>query len=226
MTQTAQSLQADHDITFHEVAQLHTYRLIWKNLLALLQSRPDLPHDALVNNWLVTSYTRTLAVGIRRQCETRGNRATIGSVLRHVQENPQLFTRGSCGFPALKHEDRHSDPWIHAYADAPDEHLDPSRASTVATELSAAQEAASRWVNKKVAHLDPNAPEEGITFEDLEQGMSGLRDALKFLFPLFNQGSILWNVTPSTPRSWLHMFSQPWYVKDSDFAIIDAFDLG
>src|SRR6266498_103280 len=88
------------------------------------------------------------------------------------------------------------------------------------------QQAARKWVNKRVAHLDPNAPKDRVTFDDLENGMNGLRKALTFVFPLFNRGSTLATVTPSTPASWMQTFSEPWYVPESGFVPVTAFDLG
>jgi hypothetical protein len=218
--------KADFEIAYGEVMQLHTYRLVWKNLVALLQSRPDMHHNVLVNNWLVTSYTRTLAVGIRRQSEDGGSRGTVASVLRRVQVHAHAFTRESCGLPKIEPGDATRDVWIHRYAADVHDHLDPRRVQSVQHQLRIAQAAARTWVNKKVAHLDPTAPSESVTFGDLEDGMRGLRSGVTFLFPLFNQGSILAAVTPSTPLGWLDMFSAPWYVPNSGFVPVDAFELG
>jgi len=135
MTDRLAQSMTHFEVAFDEVLQLHTYRLIWKNLIAMLQSRPELPHNILVNNWLITSYTRTLAVGIRRQSEDSGARGTIGSVLRRVKEDAHSFTRESCNFPEVDPNEPARDSWVGQYADTTTEPLDPRRVETVEQEL-------------------------------------------------------------------------------------------
>jgi hypothetical protein len=91
MTKIA-DLRGDLTIALEEVAQLHLMRYVWKNMLAMFESRPDLPHNSLVNNYVLVTYTRTLAIGIRRQCQASDSRATIGSVLRRVAAHPSYDT--------------------------------------------------------------------------------------------------------------------------------------
>jgi hypothetical protein len=217
--------QAQWGDAYDEVLQLHTLRYVWKNLLAMLQARgPELDHSSLVNNWLVTCYTRTLAVGIRRQTESKESRATIGSLLRRIQDHATLFTRESCGFGPVKPHTADRDSWLR-YADSAASPLRADRLAKVQAELQTDKEAAIRWVNKRVAHLDPSHRDLQLIFEDLERALTGLRNAMMFLFPLFNEGAISAYATPEYGLQWMEMFAKPWYVPGT-MQPVDAISLG
>jgi hypothetical protein len=216
--------RAEWDEAYQEVRQLHVLRYVWKNLVAMLQARgPDLEHNTLVNNWLTTCYSRTLAVGIRRQTDPNGP-ATIGSLLRRIQKDASLFTRESCAFDLVDPCDAHRDAWLR-YANSPADPLSADRLAGIEEELRADATAARKWVDKRVAHLAPGHSEVRPTFGDLEEALAGLRDAMKFLYPLFNRGANLANATPTCGLEWMGMFSKPWYVSDT-MRPVDAFSLG
>ena len=204
--------RADWAEAYEEVTQLHMLRYVWRNLLAMLQGSSDVEHNVLDNNWLVTCYTRTLAVGIRRQTESGGRpRATIGDLLRRIPRDAALFTRERCAFSPIEPHDAHRDPWPR-YADSATDPLDADRLAPAAESLRADAAAARRWVNKRVAHLDRGHPSVRPTFGDLESALAGLRDAMMFLHPLFNHGAVLATATPWCDLQWLRMFEKPWYV--------------
>jgi len=193
--------------------RLYLLRHVWRNLLAMLQSRPDLPHNSLVNNWLITCYGETMGVGIRRQAQVTGDRATIGSLLRRVGEDASSFTRSFCAIDDEQLPGR-SDIWLR-YAATLEEPLEPARITPISLELLEAEKATRHWVNNRIAHLDPSASEVRATFGDLERGLAGLRQGLMFLYPLFTRGSVLWQVTPHTDYLMFEMFKEPWYVPDA-----------
>ena len=101
MTVSIDAYRQDFETAIEEVHQLHLLRYVWKNIFAMLESKPDLEHHWLVNNYLATTYTRTLAIGIRRQSDTSESRATIGSLLRRVGAHVEDFTAASLEFESL-----------------------------------------------------------------------------------------------------------------------------
>jgi hypothetical protein len=214
-------LGSQFDEAFQEVQQLHTLRFVWRSLLAMLQSQDEIQHNALVNSWLATCYSRRLAIGIRRQAEGHDDRATVSSVLRRLGEHGASITRELCGFPETLGD---RDLWLR-YAESATKPLDPATAAGELEKLTLARTAARKWVNKRVGHLDPSGGQISVKFGELNAGIDGLRDAVKFMFPLFNKGSLLNNMTPIVPPSWLQMFAVPWYVPEK-FPPVDTSELG
>lgn len=195
---------------YKDVTRLYLLRHVWRNLQAMLTSRPEMHHDPLVYNWLNTCYGETIGVGIRRQAEPSGSKPTIGSLLRRVQAHAPSFTRESCGFD-IKQLPGRADPWLR-FAPSSDDHLDPDRIAPIRDGLAQSEATTRQWINRKIAHLDPQGYEE-VTFGDLERGLAGLRDGLMFLYPLFNPGSVLMHITPIAGYGWFEMFEEPWYVE-------------
>lgn len=100
---------------------------------------------------MVTCYSRTLAIGIRRQAELKHQkgepRPTIGNLLCRVEEHPEAFTRESLGF---EDTDPFLDGWP-ALANASGEHADLAKVVEVKDKLIAAESTARDWVNARIA---------------------------------------------------------------------------
>jgi len=84
-------------IAYRDVQRLYI-AIRWNNIVAMLESRPVNHNDSLVNNWLLTCYAETVAVGIRRQAE--GNegapKATVGSLLLRIEnQSGRVHSEGS-----------------------------------------------------------------------------------------------------------------------------------
>jgi hypothetical protein len=206
--------RAQFNQAYNDVTRLYLLRHVWRNLQAMLASRPDMHHDPLVYNWMNTCYAETIGVGIRRQAQVPDSkpnraRATIGSLLRRVEENAASFTRVSCGFDRPQLPGR-PDQWLN-FAPTVDGHLNPARVAPIRVNLAEAEATTRHWINRKIAHLDPRGYED-VTFGDLERGLAGLHDGLMFLYPLFNPGSVLMQITPLAGYGMFEMFKEPWYV--------------
>jgi hypothetical protein len=204
-TEVMDVLRADFDVALNEVHGLHLLRYVWKNILAMLDSSPEIEPEWLVNYYLATIYTHTLAVGIRRECEADGPRPTIGDVLRRVRHNSGHFAAASCGFTG---RDEGPGLWLR-YAKTARGKLDPSRVDEQIAALTAVRADVKRYVDKRVAHRESDA-RELISFTDLEAALDGLRTATQFLFGLFNAGSWLGMFTPDPPVGWYRPFEQAW----------------
>jgi len=208
--------RADFQVARDEIFQLYLLRHVWKNLQGMLGSRQDMYQDPLVHNWITTCYTRTLAVGIRRQTDRRRPRATIGSLLHRIEADAASFTRKSLGFGAA---DTGPSAWLK-FADSDNDALDPTKVRAVISSLMDAELVARTWVNKRIAHLDPepmDPPE--VTFDDLERALRGLRQGTVFLHALFHQGGTLWQLTPIVNPRWLNMFLQSWFIEGKTMPI-------
>jgi hypothetical protein len=224
MTFDLTSYRDDFATAYEEVTGLHMLRFVWKNVLMMVNSQPALPPHELVNYWLQVTYTRTLAVGIRRQAEATDIRPTIGSLLRRVKAHADQITREACEFPdELDGWSGGRDGWLH-FAPSTADALDPGTAAKQLDALAAATNVAKRWVNTRVAHYDRAAVEQ-MTFGDLEGALEGIRDATRYLFRLLNQGSYLSHITPSIPPGWLKSFSLPWWDPET-MTMIPAETLG
>ncbi|MGX7680861.1 AbiU2 domain-containing protein [Jatrophihabitans sp. DSM 45814] len=202
-----ESYRNDFNAALDEIHALHMLRYVWKNMLAMFASQPELPADSMVNYYLQTTYSSTLAIGIRRQAEASDSRTTIGSVLRRVNLHAADFTIESCGFNRVE-DWATGHGWLN-YADTLDQPLSADRVQAQIDELVKDQAVAKQWVNKRIAHRDRQAVE--FAWNDLEQALAGLRRATIFLFGLFNQGGYLAQVTPYPSLSWVKAFSQAWY---------------
>ena len=204
----------EFETAYKDVQGLHNVRFVWKNLLRMFESQPDLPAHELVNYWLATTYTRTLAVGIRRQCESGDTRPTIGSLLRRVKAHADTITRESCEFDAVATDwSDDVDGWLH-FADAVDKPLDVNRVQPLVDTLAAASAIATRWVNKRVAHFDRAESVDIPTFDELEDALLRLRQGVVFLWRLLNRGQFLVQVTPEFSAQWMEPFRHAWFDPD------------
>jgi hypothetical protein len=197
---------------------------MWKNLVAVLQAQQHDYHDSMVNNWFTTCYSETIAVGIRRQAEASGSKATIGSLLRRIQDQSGAFTAERCGFVGIETLEGRQHAWLK-FAPSLKQSLDPARVAALRDELNDARDKTKKWVDKRIAHMDMQTDDLDVwaTFDDLEKGLRGLRSGVMFLYSLFHPNTVLWQITPTPPGDWFRMFERPWYVPGARTAV-DASD--
>ena len=140
---------AQFDVAYKDVTRLYLLRHVWKNLVAMLQTQQHDYHDSMVNNWFVTCYSETIAVGIRRQAEATGSKATIGSLLRRLEDQSGAFTAERCGFNGIETLEGRPHAWLK-FAPSLRHSLDPARVAAVRHELNDARDKAKKWVDKRI----------------------------------------------------------------------------
>jgi hypothetical protein len=202
-------------IAYRDVQRLYTLRYVRNNIVAMLESRPVNHNDSLVNNWLLTCYAETVAVGIRRQAE--GNegapKATVGSLLLRIENQAGAFTPKALGY------DYEPDPgrghmWLN-YAGTLKSSLDPERVTNVRQLVKDSASVAKHWVDKRIAHMDIKTVDSEVnaTLGDLERALAGLLEGTMFLFSLLHPGNVLPHITPVVQYNWTQIFEEPWLRK-------------
>lgn len=208
-----------------DVTTLFHQRHIWRNLLAMLGSNPEIQHHAVVNEWLARSYSQTLAVGVRRQSEYGERRPTIARLLHEIATHPGVLTFSRYrdvepGQPLASVQETWS-----RYA-AQDSGVDSTTVRADLGEIVSRCEPARRWVNQGIAHRGRDIIDSplSISFDELHAGLDTLGATTKKYFALFHPGQVLYRVTPDTGLQWTEMFAVPW--RSDHFVPIPSDDLG
>lgn len=201
-----------------DVQELTTYRLIWKNVLAMLQSNPDIRHTRPVNTYLAATYRTTMAMGVRRQSQTTGGLPTIGCVLSEIAAYPGIATKAQfiadAADPALAEA-----AWPSV---AGGSHTSVDRAAIAAdlTSLANSEHPIRAFVNARLAHLGGRARDSALRlgFPEVDQGVDELVRLSEKYYGLFHPGVSL-QITPYLPLGWTRMFESPWI--GADFVPVD-----
>lgn len=197
-----------YDKARDDLMHLFVLRYMWLNIVEMLKVRAGQHQDSLVRYWLETCYSRTIAVGIRRQAEGKGKRPTVGSLLSRVHLHAADFTELTCGFPAMPR--REGDPWTGVYGQS-GQHLDPQRVRALIDLIENNERRARDWVNSTIAHLDFKASVTIVTFADLDNALASLGEDAKFLYSLFYPDQSMPTLTPVTDLKWIETFTEAWY---------------
>lgn len=200
-----------------DVMTLAHNRHLWKNLVAMLNANPDIQHHSHVNDWLIRGYSQMQAVGIRRQCDSRGKRGTLGFVLPALEASPHVATFSRYDGPA--------GAW-QTFASPGATTIDPARVQTDRAQLAQDTKATLDYVNKVVAHNDPDRRTGPITvtFGNLDGALDSLATLMKKYLPLFRQGAYHPYMTPAMDYGWTNMFTTAWL--SDGFQPIDPWSLG
>jgi hypothetical protein len=196
-----------------DVTGLTSNRLMWRNLVAMLQTNPAIEHHSHVNNYLTRTYAQMQAVGIRRQWDRKDRRPTIGRILHEISRYPEAATRTRY-LQALTDPERDGAGWL-MFSPADTEQIDPQLVAADLHRIDNRTADARDYVNSMVAHLDHDRRTgpvgSGDWFGDLNQGIDVLAEMTKKYWGLFYPGDMLVRVTPVPDLAWIKMFQTAWY---------------
>lgn len=197
-------------VAFTDVQTLAHHRHVWRNLLALLASNPDIQHHSIMNDWLVRGYSQTLAVGVRRQSEYDTRRPTIARILKELAANPTACTRERYLADSTDNP-LDTESW-ELVAGRGALVLDPEMAQRDLDQLVLAAVPCRTWVNRAVAHRGRDRIEDAIKYsvDDFNAGLDALCELIRRYWPLFHPGNSLYRVTPDLDLSWTSMFDVAW----------------
>lgn len=220
-----QQWRDSYDVADAEITALFHQRHVWRNLLAMLQGRPDIKHHSVVNSWLSTGYTQTIAVGIRRQWDRNGRRPTMGRLLSELAEHSHVASWERYSAQERGETEAGAHGWL-LFALQPGGSIDPDRVRTDLADFDTKSAVAREWVNTSLAHRDRDTrvPALRVRFDDLNGGLETLGGLLQHYLGLFRPGTQRPTVTPEPGLGWLEMFDTAWLPED--FEAISATDAG
>lgn len=198
--------------SYQDVMGLTFNRYIWRNLIAMLQSNPDVEHHSFVNGYLTRSYAQMQAVGVRRQWDRSERRPTVGRLLYEMQQHPEAATRDRY-VAGLEGDIRDPSRW-RDFAPSDGGVIDVAVVKADADRLANETKDARDYVNKLVAHLGRDRKVgpigSGDWFGDINRGIDVLGALIKKYWTLFHPGQMLATITPSTDLGWTRMFRTAW----------------
>jgi hypothetical protein len=216
-----------YEVAHNEVMTLFHHRHVWKSLVALLNANPAIEHHSVINDWLTRGYSQTIAVGIRRQCDSSRRRPTLGCLLSEMAAHPDALTVDRYMAAAKPDQDpvATSAFWA-AYATEDRSRLDGKVVGLDRQVLRDGTRVARRWTNRVVTHRDADSitGPVNLAFADLDAALDILGALIQRYHGLFHPGSSLYCVTPYIPHTWTNMFQVPWLSEG--FEPVDPSSLG
>lgn len=197
---------------YADLVNLHHVRYVWKNLVKMLGEVEGVEHHTLVSDWLVYTYSTSLAVGIRRQSDKgkSGDRPlTLACVVAEMARYPEVVTleRYLAGIDAdnevpLSH-------WFTTLVARGE--IGPEQAQRDLDALAATSEVVRTYVNKHVAHRDSKVDRDalGMSLADLDEALHELARVLRKYYQLLT-GKYVLHFTPIAGLGWTEMFATPW----------------
>ena len=81
------------EAAYQDVMGLTFNRLMWRNIVAMLQTNKFVEHHSHVNGYLTRSYAQMQSVGIRRQRDHGQRRPTIAWLIHEIAQHPDTASR-------------------------------------------------------------------------------------------------------------------------------------
>lgn len=202
-----------------DIFRLHLDRYFFREVLGMLRTNKTIPEPWHIGRWLVRIYAQSVAVGVRRQTDTRRDVLGLRKLIVDIQDHATELTRAA---------------WLATWGEiGPDErdlaneefdafsaggaHVDPEMVRKDVADLDEAVERARKFVNKQVAHLDSDRALGRREFEKLSlDELDGALDRIGQLhekYHLLVCGSSLAGCTPTPQYNWRSAFTVPWLAE-------------
>jgi hypothetical protein len=192
-----------------EILSLHHHRHIYRQVTQIANENPDLP-PSLFLDFLSDAYATAQAVGVRRTCEVNPRVSSLGQLLSEISNDADRLTREFwVGLFSADLKDLGERGWRSQYAGKTGDHLDPSIPARDLEALLAGAAAVSSYVDRYLAHSDPQGLDELPTYSDLDRAVDLIGEMFKKYSNLLTASS--WAYLEPTPQEdWLAVFRLPW----------------
>jgi len=80
--------------TIHvDVRGLHVSRYIYRTVIDIVKSNPNIQTDDTFYGWMTTNYVASQVIGIRRQLDNRADSVSLARLLQEVIKSPQVLSK-------------------------------------------------------------------------------------------------------------------------------------
>jgi hypothetical protein len=201
----------------NDITYLHRDRQVWRELMEMLSNNQEIPESWWIREWLTQISVKGLALGIRRQADTRNDVVSLVRLLREIQSNPNVISRdrfmaicNSSGEDAYLQFrlDKNYDEWSAGGSE-----IDPGLVQKRLDTLHSAAEKVTIYVNKRLAHDDEGDPNVGFTFGELDVALDSIGNLLTDLYLLLKCAGLA-SPNPTIVNPWRRAFVVPWESPD------------
>lgn len=159
---------------YEDVVAMMAPRQVWDSFNRIYGAAPEEARSfGTFQSWVAQNYVRFLALGIRRQCDTRADVISLGRLLHDIAANPEVLSRER--HRTLHQPEMHgmASGWFDDLAGPGREFIDPAIPERDLADLLSGTELVREWVNKEIAHYDEQRGQFGVglTFASLHQGL-------------------------------------------------------
>lgn len=212
------------DLLYQHIVELHHDRVIWKELVELVEANRDIPDPWFFLDWVGRLWATTTVVGIRRLDDKDKNSISLVRLIDDIGKHPEVLSRQH--YRSMYEATYPGDEWMQRRADEEfDEYvgagLDVIQTEMTARDLADVRSAAAtirRHVNKYVAHTDERAGPPTATYADLDAALDGVT-AIYRRYSLLIKGSAPADMAPTMQFDWKQPFLIAWR---PDNAYLDA----
>ena len=197
-----------------ELASLYWNRSIYKHVLEIVQANPEIDKRNNFFDWIRGNYAVAAAASIRRVMDShrRKHPVSLYTLVLEMRAHPEVLSREHyvALYTNLPRHIAHKDfDWLAGNgAEVVDRHIIQPRLD----ECVAACRHVQEYVDKVVAHHDPQGLDKLPTYEDIDEAIDAVGELFKFVHSLLTAGSIL-ELTPIPAESWDWLFSQAWIAE-------------
>jgi hypothetical protein len=209
-----------------QVVDMLYLRQIWDGFAYIHDHAPDAVHEEGTFFWWVRScYGRSQALAVRRMADMDPKVISLARLLHRVKTQPTILTRER--FTAMQKSignlsESEAETLFERVA-GPDGYIDPEIPAQDLESLQSKTKAVRAWVNKNVAHVDPQGEPLG---EKRLHVIHAAVDVVADLFDRYNaliQGERLHSGVMIT-SNWPTVFRVPWIAEDQYLKVLDEVD--
>jgi hypothetical protein len=199
-----------------DLTNLLGHRLMYKDLLEVVQRNPKLQRPSYFYSWLQHQYTTYACLNVR--CLIDGDQRTVSlrNILTTLQQNAGLVTadRHANFYRKAGHDPQMGYDEFAQFADASGQALDPT---IVAADLQALRDQATAiktFVDQRLAHRDRFAQAALPNYAELDATIDFLEEiSRKYRLILLCIGG---DLTPTIVDDWQTLFTIPWIPPESE----------
>jgi hypothetical protein len=194
-----------------DVQGLLINRHIYQEVQQIIQSNAKIQVGSSFYDWMVTVYVIAMAMGVRRQLDTRSDSISFARLLGEILKHPEVLSRER--YSALYEGSGISDKVVHRrfekFSQPGHAHVDPGPVGVDLASLQQTGERIRKFATKRIAHFDKAEFRDLPTHAELDRCLDYLEEILKKYLALF-RAERRSRIVPVWQYDWKEVFRRPW----------------